>query len=62
MEISANKDVRENITSILDCLLKNEVRKCDTCRDCEDVDVCCFLTDAVIISKHKGRKESASVQ
>ncbi len=60
MSTHTHKDVRENIISILDCLLKNEERKCDTCRNCGDVDVCCFLTDAVIICKHKDTKESGS--
>jgi hypothetical protein len=61
MDKSTNKDVRENIISILDCLLKNEERKCNTCRNCEDVDVCCFLTDAVIVCKHKSSNKSDSV-
>jgi hypothetical protein len=57
MDKSTNKDVRENIISILDCLLKNEARKCASCKNCEDVDVCCFLTDAVVVANnYKKRK------
>ena len=52
MDMRDNKEVREDIISILDCLLKNQERKCDTCRNCEDVDVCCFLTDAVVVCKN----------
>ena len=47
-----NEEVRGDIISILDCLLKNKQRQCDTCRNCEDVDVCCFLTDAVVVCKN----------
>ena len=62
METRNNKDVKDNIISILDCLLKNEERKCATCKNCEEVDICCFLTDAVVVSKNcKKRKTSKQV-
>ncbi len=60
MNIGTNPNLREDITKILDCLLNSEERKCDSCKKCEDVDVCCFLTDAVFVSKHKMRRKSNS--
>lgn len=61
MDSYTNTDLKEDIIKTLDCLLDSEGRKCDACKKCEDVDVCCFLTDAVIVYKHKGRKKSNSV-
>ncbi len=58
MDSGTNPDLKEDLIKILDCLLNSEGRKCDACKKCEDVDVCCFLTDAVIVYKHKGRKKS----
>ena len=58
MNSRANSDLKENVIKILDCLLNSEGRKCDACKGCSDVEVCCFLTDAVIVYKQKGRKKS----
>ena len=58
MDINTNKDVRDNIISILDCLLHHEERKCSACKNCEDVDVCCFLTDAVVVCKNYKKRNT----
>ena len=58
MDSRTNLGPREEIIKILDCLLNSEGRKCDACKGCKDVEVCCFLTDAVIVYKHKSRKKS----
>ena len=58
MDINTDKDVRENIIGILDCLLKNKERKCATCRNCEEVDICCFLTDAVVVCKNYKKRRT----
>jgi len=61
METGRSSDLRQDMIRILDCLLNSEGRKCESCKKCEDVDVCCFLTDAVIVYKHRGRKRTDSV-
>jgi len=57
MDSSTDPDLKGALIEILDCLLNSEGRKCDACKKCDDVDVCCFLTDAVIVYKHKDRKK-----
>jgi hypothetical protein len=57
MDSRTDPDIRGDIIKILDCLLNSEGSKCDSCKGCEDVEVCCFLTDAVIVYKHKVRKK-----
>jgi hypothetical protein len=61
MDSHTDPDIREDMIKILNCLLTGEGRKCDACKGCEDVEVCCFLTDAVIVYKHKNRKKFRTV-
>ncbi|RJQ48158.1 MAG: hypothetical protein C4538_04345 [Nitrospiraceae bacterium] len=60
MDTKADSDIKKDLIKILDCILRNVERKCDTCKECADVDVCCFITDAIIVYKHRGRKHTGS--
>jgi hypothetical protein len=58
MDIKTTEVLREDITRILECLLNSDERKCNSCKKCEDIDACCFLTDAVFVCKQKMRIKS----
>jgi hypothetical protein len=44
---------REEICNILDCLLNQEEINCKKCKDCEKVDACCFLSEAIFVCHYK---------
>jgi hypothetical protein len=46
---------KKEINTMLDCLLSKD-SDCNKCKDCERVDACCFLMEAMIISQHKEKK------
>ncbi len=58
MSDNVNK-TKEAINSMLDCLLNKE-SGCKNCKQCERVDACCFLTEAVFVSKQIMKVESYS--
>jgi len=60
MDIKTTEALREDITRILECLLNSEERKCNSCKKCEDVDTCCYLTEAVFVCKQNMRINSRS--
>jgi hypothetical protein len=44
---------REEICNILDCLLNQEEINCKKCKDCEKLDACCFLSEAIFVCQYK---------
>ena len=58
MSDNVNK-TKEEINTMLDCLLSKD-SGCKNCKDCERVDVCCFLMEAVIVSQHIDKSKSYS--
>jgi hypothetical protein len=44
---------REEICIILDCLLNQEEMNCKKCKDCEKIDACCFLSEAIFVCDYK---------
>ncbi len=50
----------EAMSGMLKCLLNKEEVNCKKCKNCEDVDVCCFLMESVIVYKHKEMRKTGS--
>lgn len=46
-------EAREVINRMLDCLLSQEGMNRNNCKECENVDACCFLMDAVFVFHYK---------
>ena len=51
MSDNGNK-TKEEINRMLDCLLSKE-SGCKACKNCDGVDVCCFLMEAVVVYQHR---------
>jgi hypothetical protein len=45
-------EVTEGINEMLECLLGQGKIGCKKCKECEKVDACCFLTDAVFVYRN----------
>jgi hypothetical protein len=52
--------VREEISTMLDCLLNRDL-KCKDCKNCEKVDACCFISEAVFVYNYKEMKKKESI-
>jgi hypothetical protein len=48
----------EAISVMLECLLNKDKMKCKKCKSCEEVDVCCFLMESVIVYQHKEMRKT----
>ena len=57
--MSDNIKTKEEINTMLDCLLSKD-SGCKNCKNCERVDACCFLMEAVVVSKHIRKNMSSS--
>jgi hypothetical protein len=55
---TADKTKKE-INTMLECLLSKD-SNCRSCKNCENVDACCFLMEAVVVSKHIKKSKSNS--
>ncbi len=53
----ANIQAKEEINTMLDCLLNKDLG-CKNCKRCESVDVCCFLMEAVFVYKQIKKSKS----
>jgi hypothetical protein len=45
-------EVIKGINEMLECLLGQGKIDCKKCKECEKIDACCFLTDAVFVYKN----------
>jgi hypothetical protein len=52
-----NIKTKEEINKMLDCLLTRD-SDCKKCKNCESVDACCFLMEAVVVHKHIEKSKS----
>jgi hypothetical protein len=52
-------NTKEKINMMLDCLLTKD-SGCKNCKDCESVDACCFLMEAVVVTQHLEKVNSNS--
>jgi hypothetical protein len=59
MSIFNETAVKEEICLMLDCLLHRNL-KCKDCKNCEKIDACCFLSEAVFIYNYKEMKKKES--
>jgi hypothetical protein len=48
---------REEICNMLDCLFSQDEIDCKKCKDCEKVDSCCFLSEAVFVYHYKEKNK-----
>ena len=55
-ESISNSEITEGINTLLECLLNKDQISCKKCKECEMVDACCFLMDAVFVYKYQERK------
>jgi hypothetical protein len=53
--------VKEEISTMLDCLLNKDDLDCKNCKNCEKVDACCFLSEAVFVYNYKEKRKTVSV-
>lgn len=44
---------REEICRMLECLFSQDELNCKKCKNCEKVDACCFLSEAVFVYHYK---------
>lgn len=59
MKDTLNKTkIKEEISTILDCLLNKDDLNCKNCKDCEKIDACCFLSEVVFVINYKERKKT----
>ena len=58
MSVLVNK-TKEKINTMLDCLLSKDF-ECKNCKNCESVDACCFLMEAVVVTQHLEKINSNS--
>ena len=54
-ESISNSEITEGINTLLECLLSKDEPSFKKCKECEKVDACCFLMDAVFVYKHQKR-------
>jgi hypothetical protein len=52
-----NKITKE-INTMLECLLSKDEINCKKCKNCENVDACCFLMESVFICQHNDMKKA----
>jgi hypothetical protein len=57
--MSDNIKIKEEINTMLDCLLIKD-SGCKNCKNCESAYACCFLMEAVVISKQIKKNKSIS--
>jgi len=50
--------VKTKIDRMLKCLFGQREANCKLCKNCEDVDACCFIMDAVYICHRQERNKS----
>jgi hypothetical protein len=51
--------VKEELSTMLECILNKDTVNCN-CKQCEKIDACCFLAEAVFVCNYKERKKTAS--
>jgi hypothetical protein len=51
--------IKDDIITMLDCLLNMDL-DCKNCKNCEKVDACCFLSEAVFVSNAKEMRKTVS--
>ena len=49
--------VNEAINTMLECLLNKDETNCNKCKNCENVDVCCYLMESVVVYNHRETKK-----
>ena len=58
----AGTKITEGINAMLECLLSKHETNCKKCKNCEEVDSCCFLMEAVFVYQyHEKRKDNSSL-
>jgi hypothetical protein len=65
MDTINRSKTREEILKMLECLFSQDELDCKKCKNCEKVDSCCFLSEAVFVynyqEKNKEKRKSISV-
>jgi hypothetical protein len=59
MGIINETKVKEEISEMLDCLLERDFN-CKDCKNCEKIDACCFLSEAVFVYNFKEKRKTGS--
>lgn len=53
-----NREITEAVSVMLECLLSKDKMDCNKCKSCEDVDVCFFLMESVVVHRHKEMRKT----
>jgi hypothetical protein len=57
-EIKSKIELTKAINAMLACLLNKNELNCKKCIDCNNVDACCFLMEAVCVYKYSGKNKT----
>ncbi|MHA2010157.1 MAG: hypothetical protein ACW980_22810 [Promethearchaeota archaeon] len=60
MDTISRTKVKEEISMMLHCLLNRDDLNCENCKNCEKVDACCFLSEAVNVCNYKEMMKTVS--